>query len=178
MITGMPGCGKTTLCDRVIESIKGVCKVGGILSTEIKEGGSRKGFKIVDILTEREGILAHINQKVGPRVGKYRVNLNDLDEVGASAISDAVEKCDVVVIDEIGPMELCSNRFIEVVNDAFESDKCIIATIHFRSKHPVVENLKRREDVAIYTLDENNRDEMPNTIVELFKKSHQTPRWL
>lgn len=171
MITGLPGCGKTTLCDRVIESIKGVCKVGGILSTEIKEGGSRKGFKIVDILTEEEGILAHVNQKTGPRVGKYRVNLNDLDEVGVNAISDAVEKCDVVVIDEIGPMELCSNRFIEVVNDAFESDKCIIATIHFRSKHPVVENLKRREDVAIYTLDENNRDEMPNTIVELLKKS-------
>jgi nucleoside-triphosphatase len=167
LITGLPGCRKTTLCNRVIDSIKGVCKVGGILSTEIREGGSRKGFKIADILAEEEGILAHINQKTGPGVRKYRVNLNDLDKVGVNAISDAVENCDVVVIDEIGPMELCSNRFIEIVNDAFDSDKCIIATIHFRSKHPVVENLKRREGVAIYRLDENNRDEMLNMIVEL-----------
>ncbi len=167
LITGPPGCGKTTLCTRAIDSIKGVCEVGGILSTEIREGRSRKGFKIIDILTKEEGILAHVNQRVGPRIGKYRVNLNDLDEVGVNAISSAVEKCDVVVIDEIGPMELCSEKFVDAVNNAFDSDKKIIATIHFRSKHPVIESIKKREDVATYRIDENNRDEMLKTILDL-----------
>lgn len=178
LITGPPGCGKTTLCTGVIDSIKRVYDVGGILSTEIREGRSRKGFKIIDVLTEEEGILAHVNQKTGPRIGKYRVNLHDLNEVGVGAISNAVEECDVVVIDEIGPMELKSDRFIEVVNDAFESEKCIIATIHFASKHPAVEDIKKREDAAIYRIDENNRDEVLNTIVELLKKSRRTRQWL
>jgi len=86
-----------------------------------------------------------------------------------NAIGNAIKKCDVVVIDEIGPMELCSDRFIEAINNAFDSDKCILATIHFRSKHPVIEGIKEREDVAIYRLDEDNRDEMLKTIVELLK---------
>ncbi len=169
LITGLPGCGKTTLCTRAIDSVGDAYNVGGIISTEIRESGSRKGFKIIDISTKEEGILAHVNQKTGPRIGKYRVNLNDLDEVGVNAIGNAIEKCDVVVIDEIGPMELCSSRFIEVINAAFDSDKCILATIHFRSRHPVVEGIKNREDVAIYRLHENNRDEMLNTIVELLR---------
>ncbi len=167
LITGPPGCGKTTLCARAIDSIKGVRKVGGILSTEMREGASRVGFKIIDISTKGEGILAHVNQKTGPLVGKYRVNLEDLDGVGVNAIGSAVEKCDVVVIDEIGPMELCSDRFIEAVNNAFDSEKSVLATIHFRSKHPVIESLKAREDVAIYRIDENNRGEVLKTVVGL-----------
>lgn len=167
LITGLPGCGKTTLCNRAIDSLKGVYNIGGVVSTEIREGGSRKGFKIIDILTKEEGILAHINQKTGPRIGKYRVNLNDLDNVGVNAINNAIKKCDVVIIDEIGPMELCSNRFIKAIKDAFDSEKSVLVTIHYRSKHPVVENIKEREDVALYKIDENNRNEMLNKIIEL-----------
>ena len=55
--------------------------------------------------------LAQVDQRDGPQSGRYLVSLNDLANVGVSAIDAAVENADVVVIDEVGPMEFFSNRF-------------------------------------------------------------------
>jgi len=89
--------------------------VGGMISREVREGGTRIGFEILDLASSRRRWLAHINQKTGPKVGKYRVNIEDLNTVGAQAIIEAVEKCELIVIDEIGPMELVSEKFKEAV---------------------------------------------------------------
>lgn len=164
LITGHPGCGKTTLIMKVIRAVDR--EFGGMFSAEIREGGIRKGFKIVDIATGKEGILAHVNQKIGPRLGKYRVNLLDLEEIGVRAIENALAKCDITVIDEIGPMELKSEKFIKTVRKAFESERDIIATIHYKSRHPLVEEIKTRKDVIVYEIDENNRDSVRKEIVE------------
>lgn len=164
LITGLPGCGKTTLCKKIIQAIKDK-KICGILSEEIREGGERKGFKIIDLKTGAEGILAHVSQKEGPRVSKYRINLGDIDKF-VSAIKD---DCDLTVIDEIGPMELRSEKFIRVVEVAFESDRSVIATIHYKSKHPLVEELKRRKDVIIYEINQANRDKVLEEILRRFQ---------
>lgn len=158
LITGKPRSGKTTLCKRIIDSLGSEYKVGGMLTEEIKEGGVRRGFKVADLARGAEGILAHVNQEHGPRIGRYRVNLQDLKEVGEKAILDAVDACDLVVIDEVGPMELHSKGFIEAVGKAFNSDKHVIATIHFKSRHELIEKLKNRKDVTLVEINESNRD--------------------
>jgi nucleoside-triphosphatase len=162
LVTGPPGCGKTTLVKNVIASSKK--KVGGIITEEIRCGGVRVGFKLIDLSTNSEGILSHVEQKKGPRVGKYRVNLPDLDDIGIKAIENAIEEGEVIVIDEIGPMELHSEKFIKTVEKAFDSGKDIIATIHFKSKHPFIEDLKKKSDV-LYILNENNRNTIRKEIV-------------
>jgi len=129
-----------------------------MLTEEIKEGGVRRGFKVVDLARGAEGILAHVNQEHGPRIGRYRVNLQDLKEIGEKAILGAVDACDLVVIDEVGPMELHSKGFIEAVGKAFNSDKHVIATIHFKSRHELIEKLKNRKDVTLVEINESNRD--------------------
>ncbi|MBI5253722.1 MAG: NTPase [Euryarchaeota archaeon] len=164
LITGLPGCGKTTLCRKIIQALKDK-KIGGILSEEIREGGERKGFRIVDIKTGAEGILAHVAQREGPRVGKYRVNLGDVDKFSGAMEED----CDLVIIDEVGPMELHSERFIKAVRAAFESGRNVIATIHYTSKHPLVQELKRRKDVIIYELSEANRNKVLEEILRRFQ---------
>ncbi|MGB9756831.1 MAG: nucleoside-triphosphatase, partial [Candidatus Bathyarchaeales archaeon] len=124
LLTGSPGIGKTTVLLKVVEALKGKgYSVGGMISREVRSCGARVGFEILDLCSNRRGWLAHVNQKVGPQVGKYRVNLNDLDGVGAEAILKAVRECDVIAVDEIGPMELFSERFRVAVGKAFESGK-------------------------------------------------------
>lgn len=111
LVTGSPGVGKTTVLLRVIEALKSKgYGVGGILSREVRSDGSRIGFEVQDLNSGRKGWLASINQQQGPQVGRYRVNLEDLNGVGVKAIGEANQSSDVVVVDEIGPMELFSER--------------------------------------------------------------------
>src|SRR3990172_3834179 len=122
LITGSPGVGKTTTLTKVVDIVrKRDYSVGGMISREVREAGTRVGFEILDLSTQKCGWLAHVNQKTGPQVGKYRVNLEDLDNVGAKAIIEASENCDIVAIDEIGPMELFSEKFKEAMRKALES---------------------------------------------------------
>jgi len=106
LVTGPPGVGKTTVLTKTVKMLRQRgFNVGGMLSREVRENGVRVGFEIQDLASERRGRLAHINQQSGPQVGRYYVNLADLDAVGVHAIMDAVENCDIVAIDEVGPME-------------------------------------------------------------------------
>ncbi|MFQ5816012.1 MAG: NTPase, partial [Candidatus Hydrothermarchaeaceae archaeon] len=160
LVTGKPGCGKTTLCERLVKVLKFEGrKVGGVVSKEIRKNGVRMGFKLIDVATGREGVLAHVSGR-GPEVGKYKVNLRDLEDIGAGSIERAIQKGMLVVIDEIGPMELHSRRFIDTVERAFESELDILATIHYRSRHPLVERLKYMPGVELLVLDQRNRDEV------------------
>jgi nucleoside-triphosphatase THEP1 len=82
-LTGNPGSGKTTVVRRVSDILREQnMRVGGVISSEIRRQGTRVGFSLEDLLTHETGILAHADQKDGPRVGKYRVNLADVERVG------------------------------------------------------------------------------------------------
>jgi len=166
-LTGPPRIGKTTIVLRVVDDLKiRGFKVGGMVSREILDGGVRVGFKITDLLNGVEGRLAHVNHKSGPKVGKYRVCLEDLEKVGARAILNACEKADLVVIDEVGPMELHSEPFKDSVLRALESNKIILGTIHWRAKTPFTEMIRRREDVEIVEVRYENRNVLPKILVE------------
>jgi len=87
LITGSPGSGKTTVLLNAIEALKvRGYSVGGMISREVRTCGTRVGFEILDLSNGRRGWLAHVNQKQGPRVGRYHVNLDDLNNIGARAI--------------------------------------------------------------------------------------------
>ncbi|MEM1716013.1 MAG: NTPase [Candidatus Bathyarchaeia archaeon] len=166
-LTGSPKIGKTTVVLKVINHLREKnVKVGGVISQEILERGIRVGFKIVDLLNNVEGKLAHVNCVSGPRVGKYRVCLEDLERIGAKAILSACEEADVIVIDEVGPMELYSEPFKKAVSKALESKKIVFGTIHWRAKTPLTEMIRRREDVKIVEVRYDNRNALPKIISE------------
>lgn len=166
-ITGSPGTGKTSVLLKTIEVLEARgCSVCGMVSREVRTGGVRVGFEILDLSSGRRGWLAHVNQKHGPRIGKYRVNLEDLDNIGAEAVATAVENADVVAIDEIGPMELHSERFREAVKKAVESGKLVIGTVHWKARDALIERVEAREDAEIYKVTYENRGNLHEILVE------------
>jgi len=166
-ITGSPGTGKTTVLLKTIEALKARgYSVGGMVSREVRTCGTRVGFEILDLSSGRRGWLAHVNQKHGPQVGKYRVNLEDLNGIGVNAIAKAIENFDVTAIDEIGPMELHSEMFKEAVKKAVESEKLVIGTVHWKARDKLVEEVKTREDAEIYRITYENRGYLHEIIVE------------
>jgi nucleoside-triphosphatase len=92
--------------------------------------------------------------------------LEDLDAVGAEAILKAVRECDVIAIDEIGPMELFSEKFRLAVKKAVESSKLIIGVVHWKARHRLIDEVKAREDVEICAVTYENRDKIHEAIVE------------
>ncbi len=167
LVTGKPGIGKTTVLLKTIEDLKAKSySVGGMVSREVRSGGMRVGFEVLDFNGGRKSLLAHVHQKQGPIVGKYRVNLDGLNDTGVHAIADAIERADVVVIDEIGPMELYSKEFIRVVQKAMESKKLVISTIHLMGRNPLIQQMKSREDAELYTVTHENRDKISKKIVK------------
>ena len=157
-ITGPPRSGKTTLIFTIINELKSMSlKIAGVYCPEERAGYIRKGFKIVDLKTGKEGILARKEANfTGPKVGKYTVNLEDLDEIGTNAIESALkDESDVIVIDEIGKMELKSKNFEHAVLRALNSKKPVIGVIHRKQDHPLLKQIKMRGDTLIYYIDRN-----------------------
>lgn len=167
LLTGNPGVGKTTVLTKTVNMLKAKgCSVGGMISREAREHGTRVGFEILDLNSGKTGWLAHVNQKNGPQVGKYRVNREDLDIVGAKAIADAVEKCAFIAIDEIGPMELFSEKFKEATRKALESRKPVLAVVHWKARDKLINEAKSREDAETFTVTQENRNKLPETIAQ------------
>lgn len=164
-ITGSPGVGKSTVCRNVLKQL--TCTCGGMTSADIREKGERVGFEIMDIATGKQGILAH-KQGIGQRVGKYHVNLSDLKSIGAAAIKNAMST-ELIVIDEIAPMEFKSPEFIRAVEAALGSDKSMLVVLHQKSNHPVAERIRR--EFVVYTVTPENRERVVSEIAEKIIKA-------
>jgi nucleoside-triphosphatase len=165
-ISGFPGCGKTTLIKEILEELK--IRASGFYTQEIREKGIRKGFKIIN-LNGKEGILAHINIKSPFRVSKYGVNLKDLEEIGVKAILDALKGNKLVIIDEVGSMELYSEKFKKVVMTALNSQNKVLGTIKF-TPDPFCNKIKERKDTKIFYLNRENRKIIKEKIKDFLKE--------
>lgn len=162
LLTGRPGIGKTTVLLRIVDELKKRnLLVDGFVSREFREHGRRVGFKIISLSDGREGWLAHVRQPTGPRIGKYKVCIEDLESIGVDAIFRAIDMADVVVIDEIGPMELLSRRFRRAVHEAFNSRKVILGTIHYRIRSSFISEFRDKMDIAVIEVTMENRDDLP-----------------
>ena len=166
-LTGEPGCGKTTAIKKTHQmlSTKG-WKVGGVVSGELREKGVRVGFSLEDLTSHETGTLAHIAQKHGPTVGKYHVNLADIQRIAVIAIKHAILEADVIMVDELGPMELNSMPFILAVEMALATPKNFVGTIHKRASHHLVAAIKSNPAYQVFEVTLNNRNELPKIVTE------------
>jgi nucleoside-triphosphatase len=164
LITGPPGVGKSTAVSRVVLRLKsaGVI-VGGCTTAEQRSGGVRVGFEVRDLTTGRSGQLSSVSSRFGPKVGRYRVNLTDLARVGAAGLEAAATSSEVVVIDEVGPMELVSPEFRRAVQKCIASGKPILAVVHERLEDDLLNELREKATASL-TLSIESRDHMTDEL--------------
>jgi nucleoside-triphosphatase THEP1 len=160
LISGAPGSGKTTLIRAIITALPG--RVGGFLTEEIREGPDRVGFRVT-ALDGRTGILAHVKGLRGPKVGRYTVDVPVFEAVGVEALEAATQHADLIVVDEIGKMELCSPRFVAALEAALDARVPFLGTI-LQAPHPFADALKQRPSVELYRLTERNRGDLQDAL--------------
>ncbi|MDY6906722.1 MAG: NTPase [Chloroflexota bacterium] len=162
LLTGGPGVGKTTIVKRAVERVPG--RAGGFYTEEIRQGGARQGFRLVTLDGE-SAVLAHVDIRSRHRVGRYGVDVEALDRVGVAAIEEACRERELVVIDEIGRMELFSTRFREAAAAAIDSDKRVLGAIML-APHPWADEIKRRPQVEVLPVTRENRGHCADRVRE------------
>ena len=165
LLTGRPGTGKTSLIKQAVAKMRG--KAGGFYTEEIRSGGIREGFRLVT-LDGQEATLAHVNIHSPYRVSKYGVDIDNLDRVGVPALRRAVQQCDLVVIDEIGKMELFSFDFRDAVLQIIGSGKRVLGTIMLNA-NPWADAIKRQPQVNLVTVTRTNYQDVLEGLLHWLK---------
>ncbi|MBN2517717.1 MAG: AAA family ATPase [Candidatus Altiarchaeota archaeon] len=160
IITGQPGVGKTTVCERLILILKkNGLRCGGVLSPWVPEG-----FDIVDIQTGEARPFA--------RLGKGEVTVGSFvfDRKGVDFALGALENsrdCDVIFIDEIGSLELRGGGLMPAVKLLAASDTPLIIISRSWLSNQVKELLSKRTFLT-FEATEANREDLPPEISRVF----------
>jgi nucleoside-triphosphatase len=186
-ITGLPRSGKTAVLAKVLEMITderrgeidargGISSsieiIGGMKTEPILDGSERVGFKVIDIKTGDEAVMAHKNIDSRLRVLGYGIDTDALESVALPAIEFAKDYCEVIVIDEIGKFAVESEDFVNMVRAALEVDKPTVLALHKKSRHPLLQDIRRRDDARILEVTPVNRALLPYKIHKLMRETY------
>jgi len=166
LLTGHPGVGKTTIIKKAIEKLK--LPAGGFYTEEIRENDLRVGFAVAT-LSGLKGVLAHRNFKSRYKVGNYGVGVYTLNRIGVKEIQACLLEKKIIVIDEIGKMELLSTQFQEAVEKALNADNPVLGTITLAC-HPFAQKVKARDDIKIFEVTKENREAVFKALIKELKK--------
>jgi nucleoside-triphosphatase len=143
-------------------------KIGGFITEEFREKGQRLGFKIIALPGKEEGLLARKGYPSPYRVGKYGVNIQDFEKIGCSSLEAALHSGKFIMVDEIGKMELFSEKFRTVLYQALEAPQKLLATI-METKNEFAGTIKNRQDVRLILLNRDNFDQVYTEVRDWFK---------
>ncbi len=186
-VTGLPRSGKSAVMQKVVsmlsderldemrirgDDVSAAKLLGGMRCEPVIENGERMGFKVINFQSGEEAVMAHKNIDSRMRVLGYGIDTEALDTVAVPAIQEAMDDYEVLVIDEIGKFSVESEAFVEIVRKAMEIDKPTLLTLHKKSRHPLLQDIRRRDDARILEVTPVNRALLPYKIHKLIRETY------
>ena len=186
-VTGLPRSGKSAVMTKVVsmladerrdemrargDDVAAAKLLGGMRCEPVSENGERVGFKCVNFQTGEEAIMAHKSIDSRMRVLGYGIDTEALESIAVPAIQEAMDDYEVLVIDEIGKFSVECEPFVEIVRKAMEVDKPTLLTLHKKSRHPLLQDIRRRDDARILEVTPVNRALLPYKIHKLMRETY------
>lgn len=151
LLTGRPKSGKTTLLEKLLKDIK---NKHGMVATEALEDGARIGFDLQDDC-RRTAVLARTDRKTDAAVGRYYVDIPSLNAFIEPLFNIAPGQ--LLYIDEIGHMQLYSEKFQKLVRSYLDAPNDYLGTISSIYEHTLIDEVKSRSDILLCTITPDNR---------------------
>ncbi len=186
-VTGLPRSGKSAVMEKVVsmlteerrdemrargDDVAAAKLLGGMRCEPVIEDGERVGFKCINFQTGEEDVMAHKSIDSRTRVLGYGIDPEALERIAVPAIQEAMDDYEVLVIDEIGKFSVESEAFVEIVRKAMEKDKPTLLTLHKKSRHPLLQDIRRRDDARILEVTPVNRALLPYKIHKLIRETY------
>jgi len=186
-VTGLPRSGKSAVMEKVLEMLveererevsarggdpSSTPIIGGLRTEPILDGSERNGYKVIDIRTGESEIMAHRDIDSRLRVLGFGIDIEALERLAIPAIEYARDYCEVIVIDEIGKFAVESEGFVNAVRSALEMDKPTLLALHKKSRHPLLQDIRRRDDARILEVTPVNRALLPYKIHKLMRETY------
>jgi nucleoside-triphosphatase len=167
LLTGPPGCGKTTIFRRLLERLADL-RLSGFYTQELREHGQRVGFEAIGLSGQR-AILAHVRSRSRQRVGRYGVEPEHFQPLMLAELHKPPDSVDVFLIDEIGKMELFCPAFVEAIPPLLDGTVPVLTTVALKGTG-LIAAVKSRPDVEIRTVTTTNRDALPEILEHWIRK--------
>jgi nucleoside-triphosphatase len=167
VLTGESGCGKTMLSQRVVAALKarGV-NVAGVVTPPRLANDTKIGMEVEDVRTGKRYALAE-RAAIGAGTAhlSWKFDANGI-VCGAQILRDALP-CDVLVVDELGPLELIHDEGWIVALEVLQAKKYRAALVVVRPS--LLENFRARLklEMQVLTVTRSNREELFNQITEM-----------
>ena len=163
LLTGHPGCGKTTLIRRVLDGIS--FPASGFYTEEVRgPDGKRTGFDVIT-LSGKRGPLARVDLQ-GPQVGRYGVTLDFLEDVAIPEFDAATDA--LLVMDEIGKMECLSDIFRETVLKVLAGHSSLLGSIALGGD-PLIRAVRERGAFELIEVTRENRERLVDEILSILR---------
>ena len=185
-ITGLPRSGKSAVMKKVVEMLENERGqelrgrgddpnsskiIGGLKTIPILEGTVRVGFSCLNIQTEESEIIAHKDIDSRNRILGLGIDPEAIARIAVPAIQEAMDNYEVIVIDEIGKFTVESEEFVDIVREVIDIDKPTIMTLHKKSRHPLLQDIRRRDDSRILEVTPVNRALLPYKIHKIIRET-------
>jgi len=171
LLTGKPHIGKSTVIQKIVELA--ASSSGGFYTREVHANGQRTGFEIIT-LGGQSALLATKNPNTiftnQIYFGSYKIDLNVVDRVVVPALLEAVDSKKLVIIDEIGPMEIFSENFCNAVLNIINDPRLVVVGTVVQRSYKFADMIKAHPRVTIKLVTFENRDSLPAMIYSDLEK--------
>lgn len=173
LITAPSGSGKSTAIQKLINML-GPDNCCGFYAAEILENGARTGFRI-QTLSGKTAVLASTSYTDSEyQIAEFGVDIKAFEDLCLPELEDAMAPGNdkYLIIDEIGPMQLYSEKYCEALYKVLRSGKNAVATIVYIDSD-WTKQFKSDPDAELMVLTEENRDLLPLKLSDLLTKEDE-----
>ncbi len=154
LVTGVPKSGKSTLVERALNDLD--LSKRGFVTREVRENDQRIGFEVVTSEGQKR-MLADVYIDSPIIVSRYRVDVDGFEKI----LPPLFQYGDgLLYLDEIGQMQLYSKRFQKLVKTYLDSPNIFFGTLSQIYSHPLIDDIRNRNDVVLLEITSENRDEI------------------